>query len=112
MPDLAGKILFLEDSGEYPYRLDRMFYHLKNAGIFNELAGVVIGNTNIPRKTAKKDLTIEQILHDVFDDYGYPVVYNLPFGHCKDKITIPQGITGYLSTSDRVLSFEEPGVSD
>ena len=80
--------------------------------MFEELAGVVMGNTNIPRKTLKRDLSIEQILCDIFRDYKYPVVYNLPFGHCKDKITIPQGVTGFISTTDKIISFEEPAVVD
>jgi len=106
MPDFKDKILFLEDSGEYPYRLDRIFFHLKNAGLFEGLAGVIIGNTNIPRKISKKDLKVDEILKDVFKEYDYPVIYNLPFGHCKDKLTIPQGIEGYISTSEKLIKYD------
>jgi len=110
MPDLSGKILFLEDAGELPYRLDRVLFHLKNAGVFRGLSGVIIGNTDIPRQVLRRDLTIAQILRDVFKDYDYPVIYDLPFGHCRDKITLPQGVSAFVSTSDRILSLEESGV--
>ncbi|MBU1626588.1 LD-carboxypeptidase [bacterium] len=112
IPSFSGKILFLEDAGEHPYRLDRMLNHLKNAGIFDDLLGVIFGNTDIPRHSIKRDLSIEEILHDIFKDYDYPVVYDLPFGHCKNKITIPQGILSCFSTSARSLYFEESGVID
>jgi muramoyltetrapeptide carboxypeptidase len=112
MPDLKDKILFLEDSGEVPYRLDRMLFHLKNAGIFNELKGVIFGNTDIQRDSLERDLSIEQILIDIFKYFDYPVVYDLPFGHCKDKITIPQGVQCYLSTTEKIISFQESGVID
>jgi len=95
-PSFRGKILFLEDLDEKPYRVDRMLTHLLNAGILGLVAGIAIGLCkNCEDPEAKPGGEFRQSLDDVFRErlqpLGIPVVTGLPFGHGKYNATLPVG---------------------
>lgn len=80
-------ILFLEDIGESPYRVDRMIYQLKLAGIFNKISGLILGDfTDYDEDERMYCSLIESIL-DVTKEYRFPIALNFPAGH--DKINFP-----------------------
>src|SRR6185436_16026993 len=69
LPDFRGRILFLEDVGEQPYRFDRMLTHLLNAGLLQQVAGIAVGlnaDCEDPKASTSKEYrqTVEDVLHD------------------------------------------------
>ncbi len=106
-PDYSDCILFLEDVGEEPYRIDRYLSQLKQADIFRKINGVILGNFIEPDINIQKDsFTIKEVLHQYFNDTDYPVVYNFPYGHGNIKFTIPIGAKAVLDTRDRLLKID------
>lgn len=88
-PDFSRKrIIFLEDVDEPLYRIERMLLHLRTAGCFRNVAGVVFGRCE---RCPRAGLSMEAVLERVFGDLRIPVIYHYPFGHGRDNITIPLG---------------------
>ena len=94
-----GKILFIEEIGEYKYSIDRMLQSLKRAGYFKNLKAVVIGDiSNIKNNTTKWGSSIEKLILDVVPQ-NIPVLFDFPAGHEADnralifgrKITVKAG---------------------
>jgi muramoyltetrapeptide carboxypeptidase len=115
-PSFQGKILFLEDIGEKPYRLDRMLTHLLNAGILQQVAGVAVGvNRDCEDTTESKISEYRQSSADVFKErlsgLGVPVVVDLPFGHVDLNVTIPIGARARLDGDNGDLIVLEAAVS-
>ncbi|GHU86538.1 peptidase U61 [Bacteroidia bacterium] len=89
MPDTSGKILFLEDVGEYLYAIDRMMFSLKRAGKLHNLAGLLVGNfTEIKDTEPPFGQSVEKIIFDKVKEFDYPVVFNFPAGH-NQQINTP-----------------------
>jgi len=81
-----GKILFIEEIGEYKYSIDRMLQSLKRAGYFDNCAGLIIGDiSKIKTNSTKWGSSIEQLVLDVVKDYNFPVMFNFPAGHKSDN---------------------------
>ncbi|MGZ0015817.1 S66 peptidase family protein [Yeosuana sp. AK3] len=92
--DVSGKILFIEDIGEYKYHIDRMLQSLKRAGYFENCKGLVVGDMSKLRKnTTKWGTTIEQLILDALAEYDFPIVFNMPAGHEKDNRALILGRT-------------------
>ena len=104
--DTAGKIVFLEDVGERPYRIERMLTHLRMAGKLDHVAGVVTGAFNDCESGAERDVT--EVLADVFADAPYPVVTGLPCGHATPNTLLPIGLAAELDGRNGVLMLVEP----
>lgn len=84
--DTTGKILFIEEVGEYLYRFDRLMYHLKMSGKLNGLAGLIVGGlSDMKDNDPTFGQTVEQIINDVLPDEAYPVCYGFPAGHIKEN---------------------------
>ncbi|MEP1487880.1 MAG: LD-carboxypeptidase [Algibacter sp.] len=84
--DTSGKILFIEEIGEYKYHIDRMLQSLKRAGYFDNCKGVIIGDfTRIKKNTTPWGTSIEQLILNVLEDYNFPIVFNMHAGHAKDN---------------------------
>ena len=85
-PDMKGKILFLEEVGEYHYTIDRMFYQLKFAGVLAAINGLVLGSfTNVGDSTPPFGESIDQILFKHTRDLSIPVAFDFPLGHQADN---------------------------
>lgn len=90
--DCKGKILFLEDVGEYLYNIDRMMYQLKRAGILDGLAGLILGGFSDLKDTQLPfGQTVEQILHEVVREYKYPICFGFPVSHEKENYALVCG---------------------
>jgi muramoyltetrapeptide carboxypeptidase len=93
-----GKILFIEEIGEYKYHIDRMLQSLERAGYFENLKGVIVGNISKLRKnTTPWGKPIEQLILDVFAEYDFPILFNFPAGHEKENRAIILGRALLLS---------------
>jgi muramoyltetrapeptide carboxypeptidase len=79
-------ILFIEDIGEYKYRLDRMLYSLKLNGYFEHCNGLILGSfTDIIVNDPLFGKTIEQMVLEIVDDYNFPVCFDFKAGHITDN---------------------------
>ncbi len=84
--DTSGKILFIEEIGEYKYHIDRMLQSLKRAGYFDNCKGVIVGDMSKLRKnTTKWGTSIEQLVLEALSDYDFPIAFNMPAGHEDDN---------------------------
>lgn len=101
--DTKNKILFLEDTSEKPYRIDRMLWHLKLAGFFDRCRGVVLGDISGPNP---KKHYLEWI-KEFFKEFSFPVIADFPVGHCDRKFTLPLGVRVELNATQRSLTFLE-----
>jgi len=114
-PVFKGKILFVEDVGEKPYRLDRMLTHLWNAGVLEQVAGVAVGvNSDCEDPTAAKAAEYRQTSADVIKErlslLKVPVVTGLPFGHVDLNATLPVGAQARLDANRGELVITEAAV--
>jgi len=105
--ETQGKILFLEDVNEAPYRVDRMLRTLKDAGKLDGLAGVVLGRFTKGEADEKDGHTIDDVFDDYFADAPYPVLAHFPAGHVSDNATIPFGVPATLDADTQTLRFNE-----
>jgi muramoyltetrapeptide carboxypeptidase len=104
-----GKILFLEDLGEEPYKLDRMLTHLRLAGKLDSIAGILLGSF-LDCDPAHGGYTANETLKDFVNDFGVPVLANFPAGHGTNNWAIPLGVKVRMDASTRSLQFLEPAV--
>lgn len=83
-PDTEGHVLFLEDIGEHPFRIVRMLWHLRHAGLLRAPAAVVLGTFPKCEPPAGSGYTLPELLGQFFAGATYPVLYGYPFGHVED----------------------------
>jgi muramoyltetrapeptide carboxypeptidase len=111
LPRLDGAILFLEDVGEQPYRIDGFLAHLRLAGVLDRVAGVILANFKRCRPRGRHSLGLDRIFHDYFGKARIPVAEGFPFGHQDPMFTLPQGVLATLDASRGRLELLEPAVS-
>lgn len=106
--DTAGKILFLEDIEEEPYRIDRMLLALKHAGKLRACAGIVLGAwTNCEAKTPERSHTLQQVLDELLPGEGVPVLAGLQCGHVLPTLSLPLGIRARIDATAQTLTLLE-----
>ncbi|MFO7525060.1 MAG: LD-carboxypeptidase [Ignavibacteriaceae bacterium] len=114
--DYYDAIIYLEEIGEEPYRIDRMLTQMKQAGKIEDANGIAMG---IFRKCEPKEkdpsfsksFSLMQVLQDNLGNLNFPVVYGMSFGHIKDKFTIPFGIEAELDSGKQTISLLESAVT-
>lgn len=103
-----GKILFLEDVGEYLYNIDRMFWHLKRNGKFDKLAGLIIGGfTDIKDTERPFGKPVHDVIHDIIKEYDYPVCFDFPVSHSIENYALKTGVEHRLSVSTNEVELKE-----
>lgn len=106
--DTRGKLLFLEDVGEKPYRVERMLTHLKMAGKLDGVAGIVFGDFTNCDGDGPRD--VAQVIVDMFDEAPYPVVMGMRAGHGDENFTLPFGVKMILDGNAATLQLVESPV--
>jgi muramoyltetrapeptide carboxypeptidase len=104
-----NKILFVEDTGEYLYSIDRMFYNLKRSGKLTNLAGLVVGGFKIKKDDVGDEFgkTIEEIVLEKIKEYNYPVCFDFPVGHQKNNFALKCGVQHILNLTSQESTFKE-----
>jgi muramoyltetrapeptide carboxypeptidase len=109
LPPLDGAILLLEDVGERPYKLDRMWTQLELAGVFRGVRGIALGTfTACEEKDAQ--YTSGEVLRDLAQATGLPCAAGFPIGHGDENETVPLGAHVKLDADRRRLEFLEAAV--
>lgn len=104
--DTKEKILFLEDIGEKPYRIERMLTHLQMAGKLDGLAGLVFGGFTDCEGEGPRGF--QEIVTDFFQNAAFPVAAGLAAGHGEENLLLPFGVKMGLDTTAGSLSLLEP----
>ena len=106
--DTKGKILFLEDTGEYLYNLDRMFYQLKRSGKLDKLAGLILGGFTDLKDTERSfGATADEIIHHVIKEYKYPVCFDFPVSHERENYALKCGVKYKLHVGNGKVTLAE-----
>jgi muramoyltetrapeptide carboxypeptidase len=106
-----GKILIIEDVDEAPHRVDAMFTHLINSGIADAAAGFVIGEmtrTDDSVDEAIGALSWRDIVRDRLEPLGKPLVFDFPFGHMKNMLSVGMGLQARFNADAGTLEYLEP----
>ncbi len=113
--DTTGRILFLEDVDEQPYKLERMLTQLRLAGKLERAAGIIVGEcTNRKADLAPFDTTVSvgEVIDDVCTTLAVPVLSGLTIGHTADQLTLPLGVMATLDAGKGTLTIEEPALAE
>ena len=105
-PDFENKILFIEDIDEYLYKIDRMIWQLKYAGIFHQIAGLIIGHfTNIKDNSISFGKSLEEIILEKVNEFNFPVIFDFPAGHENENLSIPFGMKLKLEAKNEYVKL-------
>ncbi len=105
--DTTGKILFIEEIGEYKYHIDRMLQSMKRAGYFDNCSGLIVGDMSKMRKnTTPWGTSVEQLILDALAAYDFPIAFGMPAGHEKDNRALILGKTVDLVVSNDKSSLK------
>lgn len=107
LPNLKGKILLLEDVAVPPYKIDEMLTHLKNAGIFDKINGVILGDFYKCRNVLDKtDNNAYNVLKNFFKGFKIPVMYGIPYGHTPQHFCFPLGTKTTMDTKKKIVFID------
>jgi len=105
-PETDGKILFIEDTSEYLYNIDRMMQSLKLAGKLKNLSALVVGGFTETRDNESPfGQTVEEIILNTVEEYAYPVCFGLPSGHDDTNLPLVLGADYSLGMRGDQVSF-------
>lgn len=111
LPPAKDALVFLEDVGEAPYRIDRMITQLKQAWALGEASGIALGVFAGCEKKADADsLTLATTLSEQIGPLGTPAAYALPFGHIAHQCTLPVGVEAVFDAEGRSITLLEAAV--
>jgi muramoyltetrapeptide carboxypeptidase len=110
-PRFDGRILFLEDTGEKAYRIDRMLVQLRQAGAFDRVAGIVFGAIRPVEGEDRERARIAEFVADQTAGLKCPVLFGIEAGHGTENLTLPFGVRASLESASRRLVVDEAAVS-
>jgi muramoyltetrapeptide carboxypeptidase len=103
-----GKILFLEDVGEYIYNIDRMMIQLERSGMLSQLAGLIIGGfTDMKDTVIPFGATVTELIHERVSKYKYPVCFDFPVSHSRENYPLKVGVKHELIVGKTSVKLRE-----
>ena len=106
--DATGKILFIEDVGEKPYRIDRMLTQLIQSAKLDQAAGIVLGMfSDCEAEEGEMSLSLRETLRDRLMPLNIPLLSGFSFGHVEDMCTFPVGVEATLDCVDGTIQLNE-----
>lgn len=111
LPDPEGAIVFMEDVGETPYRVDRMLTQLRQAWPLKEANGIALGVfADCAKEEGSDSLTLSETLNEQLRPTDTPTAYGFPFGHIDHQCTFPVGVRASIDAAARSITLLEAGV--
>ncbi len=110
-PDFEHKVLFLEDTGEKAYRIDRMLVQLRQAGALGKVAGIVFGGIRTADGSELERRLIAEFIAEQTADLGCPVISGIEAGHGTENLAVPFGVRVQVDGLRRQLIIMESAVS-
>lgn len=112
----SNKLIFIEEIGEEPYRIDRMLTQMIQSGKFENASGIMMGifrKCEVKKESdlTAKSFTLMEVLQDRLSNLKIPVLYGMSFGHVKDKFTIPFGALAELDADKQTFTLLEKAVN-
>jgi len=105
--DTREAILVLEDVDTKPYQIDRMITHLKQAGKFESVRGVVFGEMLNCSQHTDQGYTLQEVLMDLLDEFTFPILYGFPTGHTsRPNVIVPFGVRARLGLTSSAPIFD------
>ena len=114
-PDWNNKIIFLEDIGEAPYRIDRMLTQLISAGKFNNVRGIIFGKFKAcepEEQEINNSFSLREVIFDRIKPLKIPAVYGFSFGHIKNQTIFPIGINAGFNTETFSLTLKRNEINE
>jgi len=112
--DTKNAILFIEEVSEPSYKIDRMLTQLKLSGKLEQCNGFMFGNfKDLKRRKPfhpNSSFTILEVIEQIIKPFGKPTLINMPFGHVKNKITLPIGLMASMDASEKEIVLLENSV--
>ena len=102
------KILFLEETNEATYRIDRMLQQLKLAGKLDKVKGIILGNFKNAKRAEKDDMSLDDVFLETFKDMNIPIIKDFKSGHVRPFITVPIGAVAKINTYKNEIIIEKP----
>lgn len=104
-----GKILFVEDTGEYLYSIDRMFWNLKRSGKLKKLKALVVGGFRVKPDDPGEEFgkTVQEIVLEKVQEYNYPVCFDFPVGHQRNNFALKCGVIHKLDVNEKQVTLTE-----
>ncbi len=99
-------ILFIEDIGEAPYKIDRMMWQLKLSGILSHISALIIGQFTDCPEDPLMGSTIYESIRNIVKDYNYPLVFNFPVGHVKENYSLLHGAAVELEVRENNVKMK------
>ena len=98
-------ILFIEDVGEQPYRIERMMYQLELCGALSRIKGVIVGQFTGIKENPEFEEPYK-IIHNIVKKYNIPVCFDFPIGHCDENIPLIEGAECMLTVAEDEITLE------
>lgn len=111
-PPLAafeGALLFWEDTGQSVYSIDRLLWQLRLAGVLERIAGMLVGTLEGPEAEAAP--SVREVTLEATEDYGYPILAGMEFGHGIVNMPMPVGVRAQMDADRRTFALLEPAVA-
>jgi muramoyltetrapeptide carboxypeptidase len=107
----TGKLLFVEDTFEYLYSIDRMFWNLKRTGKLKGLKGLIVGGFNAKPDDPGEEFgkTLQEIVLEKVKKYNYPVCFDFPVGHQRANFALKCGVSHKLTVNKEQTLLAENG---
>lgn len=107
--ETGGKILFIEDVGEYRYKIDGMLWNLKRSKRLERLKGLIVGEFRIKPDDPGEDfgLSLQNIIMEKVKEFHYPVCFDFPVGHVVENYALKCGAQHRLQVSERATVLEQ-----
>ncbi|MEM5805513.1 MAG: LD-carboxypeptidase [Candidatus Aenigmatarchaeota archaeon] len=110
LPTFKNSLFFWEAIETSTAEIDRSLTHLKLSGIFDQINGMIVGRLARDVKISDKNNSLEKIILDLTEEYDFPIMTELDFGHTDPMMTIPIGIKSLMLTSERKLILQGQAV--
>jgi muramoyltetrapeptide carboxypeptidase len=102
-----GGILFLEDIGEHPYKVDRMIRQLLLAGVFDRIGGMIVGQFTDYEEDDQMSAPLLQSIRDAVNGYSFPLCFGFPVGHVKENYPLLMGMQAEMIVNYDTISFTQ-----